>query len=40
MLSIGYHANLAWVSTIQKERLSWLRMLVIGKGDDNGEMKV
>ncbi len=40
MLSIRY-ANLAWVTTPQKEQLNWLLMLTIGKDDDvdDGEMK-
>ncbi len=41
MLNIGYrNANLAWVSTPRKERLSWLLMLTVGKDDDDdGEIK-
>ncbi len=36
--------NLAWITTPQKERPSWLLMLTIGKDDDDdddddGEMK-
>ncbi len=32
-------ANLAWVITPRKERLSWLLMVTISKDDDDGEMK-
>ncbi len=32
-------ANLVWVTTPRKERLSWLLMLTIGKDDNDGEMK-
>ncbi len=28
-------ANLAWVTTPRKERLSWLLMLTIGEDDDH-----
>ncbi len=39
MLSTG-DANLAWVTTPQKEWLSGLLMLTTGKDDDDAEMKL